>query len=416
MKKIIFSLFLFTILFPLFVFAQGAATDPASSSAGAAPASTPTDSSSTPVVSNSSSTNPTPTDTTPNSVTPVLVQQPVSTVKPVSTVVKTKPKAISPVVPKPMPVSIDTGSTSPPISTNNKTEQNVIIALFLIVGAAVLTFLGFNIQKKNNQNDKKCPNIKKLMEDKLEELTDFKSQLADLAKEKTIEQVKDMTQETKINKLISFVENREEEYEKLQELYEKCITDLKKTKKVIIIHGTEGSPEENWFPWLKGKLEDEGVKTFVPQFPSPPAVASKVSEWFDVLEDYKKHIDKNTIIVGHSLGGVFTLRILEQLKHPIHSAYFVGTPIGIKPILNYDRDQSFSGFDFNWEKIKKNAKYFEVFHSDNDPYVGIENGRELAKNLGVKLSFVPKAGHFNEKAGYTKFEGLWEKLEPILTK
>src|SRR3989344_4951066 len=113
---------------------------------------------------------------------------------------------------------------------------------------------------------------------------------------------------------------------------------------VFIFHGTEGYPEENWFPWLKEKVKAKGRKVFVPQFPSPPVVASKISEWFEVLKNYEQYIDENTILVGHSLGGVFTLRILEKLEHPVKAACFVGTPIGIKPILNYDRDSGFSNF------------------------------------------------------------------------
>lgn len=401
MGKIIFYILFFVTFLPLLAFAQGVATDPASSSTGVAPASATADSSPS-TASNSSSTNPAGTTiSSSSSTTPVPVSsQPIPAAKPVSAI-KTEPKAISSLVSKPTPTTNDANPIVPPADTNNEAGHNIIITTLLIAGAAILAFLGFNVQKKNaknNQNGKNCPNIKKLMEEKLEELTDLKGQLTYLAKEKTIEQVKNITEETKTGKLISFIENREEEYEKLKELYEKCITDLKKTKKVLIFHGTEGFPEENWFPWLKDKLEDEGIKTFVPQFPSPPVVSSKVSEWFDILEDYKKHIDKNTVIVGHSLGGVFALRVLEKLEHPIHSACFVGTPIGIKPILNYDRDKSFSGFDFDWQKIKKSAKYFEVFHSDNDPYVGIENGKKLAKNLDVKLSFVPNAGHFNKKS------------------
>ena len=46
-------------------------------------------------------------------------------------------------------------------------------------------------------------------------------------------------------------------------------------KNVIIIHGTEGYPEENWFPWLKKNLEERGYNVTVPQFPSPPVVAAK---------------------------------------------------------------------------------------------------------------------------------------------
>ena len=152
----------------------------------------------------------------------------------------------------------------------------------------------------------------------------------------------------------------------------------------------------------------------MPQFPSPPEIPAKISEWFDILKNYEQYFNEETILVGHSLGGVFALRVLEQLKHPIKAVFLTGTPIGVKPILNYDRDNSFGGFDFDWEKIKNNAKHFEVFQSDNDPYVVLENGEQLAKKLSIELTFIPNAGHFNKKAGYLSFPDLLEKIEKIL--
>lgn len=183
---------------------------------------------------------------------------------------------------------------------------------------------------------------------------------------------------------------------------------------IVIFHGTESNPKENWFPWMKEKLESTGnYKVYVPQFPSPPVVPAKMSEWFDVLKGYEQYIDEESILIGHSLGGIFTLRVIERLKSPVRAAIFVGTPIGMQPILNYDRDNAFSGFDFDWATIKANSKEFIVYHSDNDPYVALKNGEELAKKLGVKLTFVSNAGHFNEKAGYTKFEDLFVKVVAI---
>jgi len=183
---------------------------------------------------------------------------------------------------------------------------------------------------------------------------------------------------------------------------------------IFIFHGTEGHPKENWFPWLKEKLESKGHQVFVPQFPSPTEIPAKIKEWFEVLKNYDQNINEESIFIGHSLGGDFTLRVLEKLTHKIKVAAFVGTPIGVGKILNYDRDMAFGGFDFNWEVIKQKADNFIVFQSDTDPYVSLENGQELAKHLGVELSFVPNAGHFNEKAGYTEFPQLLENLEPFL--
>jgi len=39
-------------------------------------------------------------------------------------------------------------------------------------------------------------------------------------------------------------------------------------KDAIILHGTMGSPEGNWFPWLKSQLEND-YNVYVPQFPTP---------------------------------------------------------------------------------------------------------------------------------------------------
>jgi predicted alpha/beta hydrolase family esterase len=185
-------------------------------------------------------------------------------------------------------------------------------------------------------------------------------------------------------------------------------------QKVLIFHGTAGHPEENWFPWLKGELEEQNCTVIVPQFPTPEG--QSVQSWLEVLGSYPDAVTPDSIIVGHSLGGIFLLRILEQLEQPIKAAVFTGTPIGVRPIKNYDSDNSFSGFDFDWEKIRRGAKYFEVFHSDNDPYVDLANGEKLARELGIELTFVPGAGHFNASAGYTKFPLLLKKLEPVLPK
>ena len=88
--------------------------------------------------------------------------------------------------------------------------------------------------------------------------------------------------------------------------------------------------------------------------------------------------------------------------------------VGVGWIKNYAPDDAFAGFNFNWAKIKSNAKNFIVYHSDNDPYVSLENGQETAKQLGVELTFIPNAGHFNKAAGYITFENLLNKINPLL--
>ena len=182
---------------------------------------------------------------------------------------------------------------------------------------------------------------------------------------------------------------------------------------IFIFHGTGAGPEWNWFPWMKAELEKLGCQVFVPKFPTPEG--ESLDAWLAVFNNYKKYLNKESILIGHSKGGLFLLRLLERLEKPVHAAFFVGAPIGIPPIKYMVHDEKFAiGFSFDWQKIKSNAQKIFVYHSDNDPYVCLANGQELAKHLGVNLTFIPNAGHLNAESGYTKFPQLRQQLEKLL--
>ncbi len=177
---------------------------------------------------------------------------------------------------------------------------------------------------------------------------------------------------------------------------------------VIIIHGVGGHPQENWFPWLKENLEREGHKVEIPQFPSP----ERLSDWLEIIDNY--NIDKDTIFVGHSLGVPFILNILE--KSMCHSAFLVAGFVGK---LNNQFDhvtKTFAQREFNWDKVRKNCSHFEIFHSDNDPYVKIEKAYELKDKLNCELSVIKNGGHLNQSSGFTTFPQLLEKIKKIKIK
>jgi uncharacterized protein len=181
------------------------------------------------------------------------------------------------------------------------------------------------------------------------------------------------------------------------------------TTNILIFHGTNGHPEENWFPWLKKELEKLEYNVIIPQFPTPKNQTPET--WFDIFNKYKQYINSDTILIGHSLGGTFLLQVLQNIGIQVKACFFIATPIGILPTKYYETDKPFLEKPFNWLEIKAHSWKFQVFHSDNDPFVCIENGEKLAKQLCVDLTVVKNAGHFNTKAGYIEFELLLEKIK-----
>ena len=79
----------------------------------------------------------------------------------------------------------------------------------------------------------------------------------------------------------------------------------------IIIHGSFGSKDGNWFPWLKEKLENNNKEVVVPQM--PVGVGNQNFEnWSKVLDDLK--IDENTTIIAHSIAPIFVCKYLITNK------------------------------------------------------------------------------------------------------
>ncbi len=182
--------------------------------------------------------------------------------------------------------------------------------------------------------------------------------------------------------------------------------------KAFLFHGTGGHSKENWFPWMQVELERRGYETVIPDFPE--ADNPHPDSWYPVIDGLVSEVKSDSIVIGHSLGGAIALRFLERIETIINVAAFISATLGIPPIKYIEGDHPFLEGGFDWEKIRNSSEHFVVFHSDDDPYVCIANGQKAADELGVELSLVPNAGHFNETAGYLEFPELLGKLEPFL--
>ena len=184
--------------------------------------------------------------------------------------------------------------------------------------------------------------------------------------------------------------------------------------KAVILHGTGGSPDENWFPWFKKELEASGVEVFVPRL--PVGVEQNLENWSKAFtEQIPFELDGDTILIGHSNGAAFMLSLLNQhRKEPLLSSVFVS---GFYQNLGGEFEQfvkSFIDIDFDWSLIRKNAGKVLQLHGTDDPYVPMNSAEELSRLLGSEVVKIDEGGHLNAAAGFLEFPELKTRLSAII--
>ncbi|MCL2331609.1 MAG: alpha/beta hydrolase [Proteobacteria bacterium] len=179
---------------------------------------------------------------------------------------------------------------------------------------------------------------------------------------------------------------------------------------IIILHGTGGSPEGNWFQWLKTQLGDRGHTVYVPRFPTPEG--QSVEAWRAALGEQAPQIGKDTILIGHSCGAAFMLHILESLNQPVAQSVFVSGFIQKLGNEFFDNlNKTFTEYDFNWDKIRANMGRATLLWGNNDPYVPRAAAAYFSQHIGVPLTIIPNGGHLNAEFGYTEFPQVLDVLD-----
>ena len=186
-------------------------------------------------------------------------------------------------------------------------------------------------------------------------------------------------------------------------------------KRVYIIHGWEGYPEENWFPWLKRELESRGFEVHVPQLPD--ADVPKIAKWIPAIAKVVENPDKNTYFVGHSMGCQAIARYLQTLPENVKvgGVIFVAgffkrlTGLGEEP--NFEEvEQEWLGTSINLDKVKTHFDSSVAIFSDDDPYVPLDNQDDFRDKLGSKIIIQHKMNHFSSNLGVIELPIVLEEL------
>lgn len=177
-------------------------------------------------------------------------------------------------------------------------------------------------------------------------------------------------------------------------------------KNYLILHGSFGSCDRNWFPWLKNEIEKKGFCCVCPQMPI--GIDKQCFEsWSKVLETID--INKDTIIFAHSIAPVFAVKYLIENKKNISKLVSVAGFNAKVGQPDYDKVNSTLLIDKipNCENLIKERVC--VF-SDNDPYVKFAESEKFASDLNARVIIIKDGKHLNEEFGYKKFEKLLELI------
>src|SRR3990167_11209764 len=86
-------------------------------------------------------------------------------------------------------------------------------------------------------------------------------------------------------------------------------------KNALILHGTMGSPDGNWFRWLESELVKKGYKVWVPKLQK--SEKPRVSENVDYIFKRKWKFDRDSVLVGHSSSPATIWAILQELPDDV---------------------------------------------------------------------------------------------------
>lgn len=180
--------------------------------------------------------------------------------------------------------------------------------------------------------------------------------------------------------------------------------------RAIIIHGTMGSAEGNWYPWLADKLRELGVDVVVPQLPTPEN--QNLAAWTAEFAAKCGEITEDTVLIGHSCGAVLIMRLLERSERAAACTVLVAPPYKTIGMPEIDElNTTFLADPFDWSKIVANAGELAYFMADNDQYVPQDQLLEIAKQLKITPILIRGGGHLNIETGYDTFPELLTYLQ-----
>ncbi len=168
-------------------------------------------------------------------------------------------------------------------------------------------------------------------------------------------------------------------------------------KRVIIVHRWSSDPSSDWIPWLKAELERRGLVVVAPAMPDTDNPV--IEKWVPYLAEVVGTPDKDTFLIGHSIGCQTILRYLETLDAPIGGVLFVAGWFNLENLKSTEDKELARPWietSLNIEKVKSVLPNSIAVISDNDPYGAFEENKKKFDEIGARVVVLPMGGHICE--------------------
>lgn len=168
-------------------------------------------------------------------------------------------------------------------------------------------------------------------------------------------------------------------------------------KRIIIIHGWSGSPNDNWLPWLKSELEKLGHEVLVPSMPDSDNPI--IETWIHFMSEVVGTPDTNTYFVGHSIGCQAILRYLETINQSVGGAIFVSGWFNLENMEDEEEERIAKPWietPILLEKVKSILPKSTLIISDNDPYGAFEENKRKFSEIVTNEIILPNADHITD--------------------
>jgi predicted alpha/beta hydrolase family esterase len=167
---------------------------------------------------------------------------------------------------------------------------------------------------------------------------------------------------------------------------------------VVISHGYGADCTSVWFPYARQALEAQGHRVHIPDLPD--SHAPQPDPWLAALRELITDTDPaDTVLVGHSVGGINVLRLLQghdvDVDGRFAGAVLVATPARMP--MGYESLAGFFAEPFDWPRLRRTAGEYRILTAEDDPVLQpdpVQHVRELVVGLQATATLTATGAHY----------------------